>query len=329
MLSVNNLDVIINTVFGEARAVRDLSFELDKGQTLGLVGESGCGKSITALAILGLLPENSWAKGQIQFNGRDLLSLNENEMCSIRGNKISMVFQEPMTSLNPLHTIGKQIAEPMILHGIVSRGSALKKVIKLLDMVGISEPSKRISSYPHELSGGQRQRVMIAMALSCNPEILIADEPTTALDVTIQKQILDLIYNLINDLGMSMILISHDLGVIANNVNEIIVMYGGSCVEKGPTRTLFSNLSHPYSQGLFSAIPTLKNSSKGKKRLKTIPGFVPELTDIPSGCTFNGRCSYVTEECKIAPPSVVEVAPNHYSACLHIDEVKHNWVNNE
>jgi len=321
MLNIKNLSVNLNTVHGNATAVRDLSFKLEKGKTLGIVGESGCGKSLTALAVMGLLPENSWSSGEIVFNNKNLLNFSEDQLCKIRGNSIGMIFQEPMTSLNPLHTIGKQIAEPMILHGKVPRSKIKKEVIKLLDMVGIPDPSKRISSFPHELSGGQRQRAMIAMALSCKPEILIADEPTTALDVTIQKQILDLIKDLINDLGMSMILISHDLGVIANNVQEIIVMYGGVCVEKGQTKKIIKNISHPYSKGLFSAIPTLETPENKDLRLKTIPGTVHEITAIPDGCTFQGRCEYVTDKCISNSPNLVKISEGHEAFCFNLDKV--------
>ena len=321
MLDVKNLNINLNTVYGNATAVRNLSFRLEKGKTLGIVGESGCGKSLTALAVMGLLPENGWSTGEIIFNNENLLNFNEDKLCKIRGNSIGMIFQEPMTSLNPLHTIGKQIAEPMILHGKVPRSMIKKEVIKLLDMVGIPDPSKRISSFPHELSGGQRQRAMIAMALSCKPEILIADEPTTALDVTIQKQILDLIKGLIDDLGMSMILISHDLGVIANNVHEIIVMYGGVCVEKGQTKKVIQNISHPYSKGLFSAIPTLETPEKKDLRLKTIPGTVPEITEIPKGCTFQGRCEFVSDICISRSPDSVKISNNHEAFCFNLDKV--------
>ncbi len=319
MLDIKNLTINLNTINGSATAVRDLSFYLDKGETLGIVGESGCGKSLTALAIMGLLPENSWASGVIKFDGQNILDLSEKKLCKVRGNKIGMIFQEPMTSLNPLHTIGKQIAEPMVLHGKVKRNLVKKNVINLLDMVGIPDPDKRFSSYPHELSGGQRQRVMIAIALSCEPEILIADEPTTALDVTIQKQILDLIKSLIKELGMSMILISHDLAVIANNVNKIIVMYGGNCVEKGYTKNFLKNISHPYSKGLFSAIPTLDTSPKNSIRLKTIPGTVPEITEIPPGCTFQGRCDYVTGVCKKSFPGPKKISDGHEVFCFNIN----------
>ena len=326
LLSVENLSVTLKTVRGTARAVRNLSFDLQKGETLGIVGESGCGKSLTALAIMGLLPENGWADGRVSLAGENLLDYNEDQMCRVRGDRIGMVFQEPMTSLNPLHTVGKQIAESMMLHRGMNKTDARAEVLRLLDMVGIPEPAKRVGSYPHQLSGGQRQRVMIAMALSCGPELLIADEPTTALDVTIQKQILDLIRNLIDDLGMAMILISHNLGVISQNVKDVIVMYGGTRVESGPTHEVFSNLSHPYSQGLFSAVPQIDDTKASRRRLTTIPGTVPELADLPAGCTFQERCTFVTDACRPTPPPVEEVAKGHIVACLHTDAARAAWA---
>ena len=326
LLSVENLSVTLKTVRGPARAVRNLSFDLQKGETLGIVGESGCGKSLTALAIMGLLPENGWADGRVLLGGENLLDYSEDQMCRVRGDRIGMVFQEPMTSLNPLHTVGKQIAEAMILHRGMNKGEARAEVIRLLDLVGIPDPAKRVGSYPHQLSGGQRQRVMIAMALSCGPELLIADEPTTALDVTIQKQILDLIKNLIEDLGMAMILISHNLGVISQNVKDVIVMYGGTRVESGPTHDVFSDLSHPYSQGLFSAVPQIDDTKASRRRLATIPGTVPELADLPAGCTFQERCTYVTDACRPTPPPVVQVADGHNVACLQIEAARAAWA---
>jgi peptide/nickel transport system ATP-binding protein len=259
-----------------------------------------------------------------------LLEYSENAMCRVRGNRIAMVFQEPMTSLNPLHTVGHQIGEALSLHRKLGHGEAHKEALRLFDLVGIPEPAKRLGNYPHQLSGGQRQRVMIAMALSCGPDLLIADEPTTALDVTIQKQILDLIRNLVNDLGMAMILISHDLGVIAQNVDRVHVMYGGGTVESGPTAALFKDLSHPYSQGLFSAVPRLGQRAKGKdglkrRRLNTIPGVVPELADLPAGCAFAERCGLATQECRAAPPPLRNVADEHLAACVHLDEARARW----
>ena len=325
LLSVENLTVTLNTVHGPARAVRNLSFALEKGETLGIVGESGCGKSMTALAIMGLLPENGWAEGAIRLGDENLLDYSEDRMCGVRGNRIGMVFQEPMTPLNPLHTVGRQIAEAMILHRGMNRTDARAEVVRLLGMVGIPHPEKRVASYPHQLSGGQRQRVMIAMALSCGPELLIADEPTTALDVTIQKQILDLIRSLIDDLGMAMILISHNLGVIYENVKDVIVMYGGTRVESGPTHAVFADLSHPYSQGLFAAVPQIDDTKAARRRLRTIPGTVPDLAALPAGCTFQDRCTYVSEACRPTPPPLVDVTPGHTVACLHVDAARKDW----
>ncbi|MDA0262234.1 MAG: ABC transporter ATP-binding protein [Proteobacteria bacterium] len=327
LLTVENLTVTLDTVQGPGRAVRDLSLTLEKGETLGIVGESGCGKSMTALAIMGLLPENARTEGRVIFDGSDLLALSEDEMCQIRGNRIAMVFQEPMTSLNPVHPIGRQIAEALVLHRRLSHAGAKREAIALLDRVGIPHPAQRYGHYPHQLSGGQRQRVMIAMALSCSPDLLVADEPTTALDVTIQKQILDLLRSLIDDLGMGLILISHDLGVIANNVDEIIVMYGGAAVERGPTAAIFRELSHPYTQGLFGAVPRLGRShANGQRgRLTSINGTVPELIDLPDGCTFADRCGFVSEQCRTAPPPMVEVAAGHAAACIHLEQSRAAW----
>ncbi len=330
LLSVENLSVTIGTMSGPARAVRDMSFSLERGATLGLVGESGCGKSMTALALMGLLPENARASGAVLLEGENLLEYSENALCEVRGNRIAMVFQEPMTSLNPLHTVGHQIGEALSLHRQLGRGEAHKEALRLLDLVGIPDPHQRIGNYPHQLSGGQRQRIMIAMALSCGPDLLIADEPTTALDVTIQKQILDLIRNLVSDLGMAMILISHDLGVIAQNVDRVHVMYGGGTVESGPTDALFKELSHPYTQGLFAAVPRLGQRARGmdgskRQRLNTIPGVVPELADLPVGCTFAERCGLASDECRAAAPPLVRVADEHFAACVHLVEARARW----
>ncbi len=330
LLSVENLSVTIDTMSGPARAVRDMSFSLERGATLGLVGESGCGKSMTALALMGLLPETGQASGAVLLDGENLLGYSEDAMCRVRGNRVAMVFQEPMTSLNPLHTVGHQIGEALSLHRKLGRSEARKEALRLLDIVGIAEPDKRLANFPHQLSGGQRQRVMIAMALSCGPDLLIADEPTTALDVTIQKQILDLIHDLVSDLGMAMILISHDLGVIAQSVDRVYVMYGGATVESGPTGALFQDLSHPYTQGLFAAVPKLGQRAKGpdgtkRQRLTTIPGVVPELADLPSGCTFADRCTLVSEECRAAPPPLIDVAADHFAACIRLEEARERW----
>jgi peptide/nickel transport system ATP-binding protein len=299
--------------------VRDASFTLERGQTLGLVGESGCGKSMTAMALMGLLPENAQVSGSIRFDGEELTAKSDGEMCEIRGNRIGMIFQEPMTALNPVHTIGQQVAEPLRLHRRLSGRAARAEAIALLDRVGIPDAARRIDAYPHQFSGGQRQRVTIAMALACGPDLLIADEPTTALDVTIQRQILDLIRELVAERGMALLLISHDLGVIAQNVARMLVMYGGSVVESGPTTEVFANRMHPYTLGLFGARPGLR-SRKGQ-RLAMIPGTVPELVDLPPGCPFAGRCPFTIPECHVTAPPPIEVGPDHRARCIRLDAV--------
>ncbi len=317
LLEVENLKVRLRTSRGMAQAVRDVGFTLERGDTLGLIGESGSGKSITALSLLGLLPEGAQVEGHIRLDGRELVGLPEAELCKIRGNRIAVVFQEPMTALNPVHTIGRQVAEPMLIHRGITRGAAKAEVIRLLDRVGLPDAARRVDAYPHQLSGGQRQRVTIAMALACGPDILIADEPTTALDVTIQNQILDLIAELVAESGMALILISHDLGVIAENVDRMMVMYGGTVVESGPTAEVFRRMSHPYSQGLFGARPKL-GAPRGE-RLKTIPGTVPELADLPTGCPFSDRCALVIEDCRAALPPPLPVGPDHTARCIRLD----------
>jgi peptide/nickel transport system ATP-binding protein len=320
LLNVDNLSVILATNDGPARAVRNLSFRLNRGETLGIVGESGCGKSMAALALMGLLPEKSETEGKIILDGQNLLEKSDAEMCKIRGNRLAMIFQEPMTSLNPVHTVGHQIMEPLRLHRDMSESAAKAETLRLLDRVGIPNPNERIDNYPHQLSGGQRQRVMIAIALSCQPDILIADEPTTALDVTIQDQILELIQTLVREEGMSLILISHDLGVISENTDNILVMYGGSAVETGRTEEIFEELIHPYTQGLFAAMPKLGRARN--RRLVTIPGTVPDLMGLPAGCTFTDRCPLATDVCRNTPPPVAEVKKRQFVACHHLDEAR-------
>ncbi|MSP51952.1 MAG: ABC transporter ATP-binding protein [Alphaproteobacteria bacterium] len=322
LLEVDNLSVTLATARGPARAVRGVSFALERGETLGIVGESGCGKSLTALALMGLLPENARATGRVVLDGIDLAGLNEDALCRIRGNRVGMIFQEPMTSLNPLHPVGRQIGEALATHRGLGGAALRAETLELLGKVGIPEPERRIRSYPHELSGGQRQRVMIAMALSCRPEILIADEPTTALDVTVQKQILDLIRDLVRELGMALILISHDLGVIAENVGRIAVMYGGTIVEAAPTAALFADLAHPYAQGLFAAVPRVGWRRDSNARLATIPGVVPDLPDLPNGCTFAERCTLANDACRAAAPMPIEVGPNHSASCIRTDAAR-------
>jgi peptide/nickel transport system ATP-binding protein len=317
LIEVENLGVRLNTSRGPAQAVRGVSFSLRRGETLGLVGESGCGKSVTALALMGLLPDSAAVSGSVRLDGRELVELSDADYCRLRGNRISMIFQEPMTALNPMHTIGHQIAEPLRRHKGLSAAQAWKLTVALLDRVGLPDPARRVDAYPHQFSGGQRQRITIAMALACEPDLLIADEPTTALDVTIQGQILDLIADLVEERGMSMILISHDLGVIAENVERMMVMYGGTVVESGPTDEVFRRMGHPYTQGLFRARPKL-GARKGT-RLKTIAGTVPELADLPAGCTFADRCPLVQDRCRAALPPIVDVGPAHGVRCVRTD----------
>jgi len=317
LLDVAGLGIQLNTSRGPAKAVREVSFALRRGETLGIVGESGCGKSITALALLGLLPERAVVSGSIRLDGRELADLDDAEYCKLRGNRISMIFQEPMTALNPMHTIGHQVAEPLLRHTGCSTAEARRQAIALLDRVGLPDAAKRYDAYPHQFSGGQRQRITIAMALACSPDVLIADEPTTALDVTIQRQILDLIADLVAERGMAMILISHDLGVIAENVQRMIVMYGGTVVESGTTDAVFSRMGHPYTQGLFRARPRL-GARKGT-RLATIAGTVPELADLPPGCPFADRCALVVDACRAALPPQVEIGASHAVRCIRTD----------
>ena len=319
LLAVTDLSVLLQTQRGPAHAVRNVSFTLDRGETLGLIGESGCGKSITAMSLMGLLPENARVTGSIRFDGEELVGKSDRALCGIRGDRIGMVFQEPMTALNPVHSIGRQVAEPLRLHRGMNGADARKEAIALLDRVGIPDAARRIDAYPHQFSGGQRQRITIAMALACAPDLLIADEPTTALDVTIQQQILDLIAGLVAERGMGLMLISHDLGVIAQNVSRMLVMYGGSVVESGPTASVFAHMMHPYTRGLFAARPRL-DAGRGQ-RLATIPGTVPELADLPPGCPFAGRCRFTIGDCFGVPPPPFEVDPGHRARCIRLDAV--------
>jgi len=317
LLEVENLEVRLKTVRGMAAAVRGASFALERGERLGLVGESGSGKSMTALALLGLLPEGAELAGSIRFEGQELVGLAESELCRLRGDRIGMVFQEPMTALNPLHTVGRQVAEPLRLHRGLSNPAAHEAAVALLDRVGLPDAERRAHAYPHQLSGGQRQRVVIAMALACAPDLLIADEPTTALDVTLQRQILDRLAELSEESGMALLLISHDLGVIAENTRRMLVMYGGSIVESGPTAAVLQRLAHPYSQGLLGARPRL-GAGRGN-RLATIPGSAPELAEIPSGCPFAERCRLAIDACRAAPPPPEPVGPGHVARCIRLD----------
>ncbi len=319
LLEVTNLHVTLHTARGPAEALRRVSFRLARGQTLGLIGESGCGKSITALALMGLLPEGAQVRGSMRFDGRELATLPEAEYCKLRGDRIGMVFQEPMTALNPLHTVGRQIAESLRLHRGMGRTAARAEALRLLERVQLPEAAKRLDAYPHQLSGGQRQRVVIAIALACGPDLLIADEPTTALDVTIQREVLDLILELVREDGMGLLLISHDLGVMADTVQQLIVMYAGTVVESGPTAAIFERLAHPYTRGLFAARPRL-GLARGT-RLATIAGRVPELADMPIGCPFADRCNLVLDACRAAQPPVVEIGPGHLARCLRAEAI--------
>ncbi len=316
LLELKDLKTYFFTAEGVARAVDGVSYSVHRGETLGVVGESGCGKSVTALSILRLIPEppGKIVGGQILFEGQDLLTLSNREMRRIRGNKISMIFQEPMTSLNPVFTIGSQIMEAILLHQKVSKREALNRTIEMLRLVGIASPERRVKEYPYQLSGGMRQRVMIAMALSCNPKLLIADEPTTALDVTIQAQILDLILRLKAEFGMAVILITHDLGVIAETAQRVCVMYAGKLVEEAPVKEIFANPRHPYTQGLLRALPRVDRAGE-HRRLQEIPGIVPPLTRLPGGCRFCPRYERSAEVCRPEEPPVVQVGPGHWVRC--------------
>lgn len=316
LLDVRDLRVGLDTARGPAEALRGIDFTLERGETVGLIGESGCGKSMTALALMGLLPEGARLSGSIRFEGRELVGLPERAMCEIRGDRIGMIFQEPMSALNPLHTVGDQVSEPLRQHRGMGRGEARREALRLLDRVKLPQAAQRLDAYPHQLSGGQRQRVMIAAALACGPDLLIADEPTTALDVTIQREILDLIGELVRDSGMALLLISHDLDVMAETVERVLVMYGGLVAESGPTASVFERLAHPYSRGLFNARPRLGAPRGGK--LATIPGRVPELVDMPRGCPFADRCHRVVPPCAEQPPAF-PVAADHTARCFNME----------
>jgi oligopeptide/dipeptide ABC transporter ATP-binding protein len=317
LLSLRHLVTAFETDEGYFRAVDDISFDVLPGRTLGIVGESGCGKSVASMSIMRLIPSPPGVieRGEALLQGRDLFQLSESEMRRLRGNVISMIFQEPMTSLNPVYKVGTQIVEAIRLHQKVSRRAARARAIELLDLVGIPAPAERIDSYPHTLSGGMRQRAMIAMALACEPRLLIADEPTTALDVTIQSQILDLLRSLQDELGMSIIFISHDLGVMAELAHEIAVMYAGKIVEHAETRSLFRKPRHPYTRGLLRSLPSARNRGG---RLLTIPGIVPDLRTLPPGCRFQDRCDLVSEACRAEEPPLRAVGESEV-ACFHAE----------
>ncbi|TAJ83932.1 ABC transporter ATP-binding protein [Reyranella sp.] len=313
LLELRGLAVDFATDDGTVHAVDGLDLALGRGRTLGLVGESGCGKSVTSLAIMGLLPpENSKVRGEIVFEGRNLLTLEPHLMRDLRGARLAMIFQEPMTSLNPAYTIGDQIIEAIQRHQGLDAAAARTRAIDMLKLVRIPSPEKRVDDYPHKLSGGMRQRAMIAMALACGPQLLIADEPTTALDVTIQAQILDLMRGLRRDTGTAIVLITHDLGVVAEMADDVAVMYAGQIVERAAVRDLFARPEHPYTVGLLGSIPRLDEK---RERLPSIEGRVPDMSRPPPGCRFAARCPFVEPECRTTAPVLVEVAPGHLSRC--------------
>ncbi|HJS30632.1 MAG TPA: ABC transporter ATP-binding protein [Alphaproteobacteria bacterium] len=313
LIEVDRLAVALDGEGGTLRLVREVSFTIEQGETLGIVGESGSGKSMTALAIMGLLPRGATASGRIVLDGEDLLAAGEARLCALRGDRIAMIFQEPMTSLNPVHRIGDQVAETLVLHRAMTRGQARREAVGLLDRVGLAQAASRALAYPHELSGGQRQRAMIAIALACRPALLIADEPTSALDVTVQAQIVRLLRDLAGEIGMALLLISHDLGVIGQLADRVQVMYGGRIVEAGTTRDVFRRRAHPYTQGLFAAVPT-RAARKGR-RLVAIPGVVPSPEQLPPGCPFYGRCPKGVERCLSDPPAVA-IDKGHHARCF-------------
>ncbi|NLL70532.1 MAG: ABC transporter ATP-binding protein [Epulopiscium sp.] len=314
LLEVKDLKTYFYTDKGVVKAVDGVDFHIDAGKTLGIVGESGCGKSITSMSVMRLIQKpGKIESGEILYQGKNLLELSEDQMRSIRGNEISMIFQEPMTSLNPVFTIGYQISEALMLHQKLSKKEAREKAIEMLNLVQIPRAEKIVDEYPHQLSGGMRQRVMIAMALSCMPKILIADEPTTALDVTIQAQILNLMNDLKQRLNTAIMLITHDLGVVAEMADYVVVMYAGKVVEEGPVKELFANPKHPYTIGLLKSKPNLHEE---RERLDSIPGMVPNPIDLPKGCYFHPRCKYATDECRQGQPELKELNPKHKVSCF-------------
>ncbi|HEX6979259.1 MAG TPA: ABC transporter ATP-binding protein [Alphaproteobacteria bacterium] len=322
LLEVRDLKTYFAGDAGEFRAVDGVSFALAPGRTLGIVGESGCGKSVTALSIMGLVPQppGRIAGGEIVFEGVDLLKLDRDAMSDLRGNKLSMIFQEPMTSLNPAFTVGDQIVEGIRRHRRIGRAEARAHAIEMLRRVRIPSPERRVDDYPHRLSGGMRQRVMIAMALACDPKLLIADEPTTALDVTIQAQILDLMRKLREEMGTAIILITHDLGVVAELAHDVVVMYAGRIVEKAPVARVFEEPQHPYTIGLLGSIPKLHVV---QDRLAAIEGTVPNPLSMPIGCRFSPRCPFATDRCRREAPPLVEVKPDHHAACWRVPLEEH------
>lgn len=317
LLEIKNLSVEFKNGSGGIKVISDLNLSVGKNETLGIVGESGSGKSVTSLSIMRLHnPKSTVVKGKIDLDGTDLLTLSEKEMQQVRGNKIAMIFQEPMTSLNPIHTCGKQIMEPILLHTKATKKEAKEKALKLLELCGIPDPEHRFNEYPHQLSGGMRQRIMIAIALACNPELLIADEPTTALDVTIQAQILQLMKDIKSKTNMSIIMITHDLGIVSDFCDRVAIMYTGEIVESAPVRTLFADPLHPYTKGLINALPRLSTSVK---RLEAIEGMVPDADKMLKGCHFNDRCKFATERCKKEHPDLQTLEDGRCVRCFLFD----------
>jgi oligopeptide transport system ATP-binding protein len=322
LLEVKNLATQFNTESGIVKAVDGVSYAINEGETLALVGESGCGKSVSALSIMRLIPNppGKITSGQILFEGEDLLTLSDQAMRNIRGNRIAMIFQEPMTSLNPVLTIGKQITESLELHLNMSKIEANNRAGELLSLVGIADGYARLNDYPHQFSGGMRQRVMIAMGLTCNPRLLIADEPTTALDVTIQAQILELIQNISKELGLAVLMITHNLGVVARYADRVNVMYAGKIIERGNAIDIYANPKHPYTLGLIKSVPRL-DQAKGDK-LQPIEGMPPDLISLPEGCSFRARCKFAVDKCATDIPSLISVGDEHLAACWESDRVK-------
>ena len=323
LLEVNNLVTQFFTMEGVVKAVDDISYNLEAGETLGLVGESGCGKSVSALSVMRLIPwpPGKVMNGEVLFEGEDLLKIDNNEMRSIRGKEIAMVFQEPMTSLNPVLTIGRQLTETMELHLNLDKQGAQQRAVDLLQMVGIPDPDRRLVQYPHQFSGGMRQRVMIAMALSCNPKLLIADEPTTALDVTIQAQILELMKSLCREFGTALIVITHNLGVVARYADRVNVMYAGKIIEKGTSEEIYHQPKHPYTLGLLQSVPRLDEPRRVK--LEPIEGQPPDLINLPPGCSFRSRCRYAIEKCTVdVPPLEVYESSGHVAACWEAHNIE-------
>ena len=324
LLEVSDLSVEFRAGDAFLRALHGVSYTVEAGETLGIVGESGCGKTVTALSIMRLLPEPAGriAGGAVRFQGRDLLELSESQMQQVRGREISMIFQEPMASLNPVVTVGRQISEAFIRHEGVPRRDAWERTVDVLRLVRIPEPERRANEYPHQLSGGMNQRVMIAMALACGPKVLLADEPTTALDVTIQAQILDLMIELKEKLGTAIVLITHDMGIIAENASRVVVMYAGRKVEEAAVGELFSEPCHPYTSGLLDSIPRLDSAAGDTRgRLREITGIVPSPLDLAPGCAFAPRCAFADDECRHTRPELERKRPGHYAACWHTDRL--------